>query len=300
MRKTFLYMALFAVVLAAGAGCTRPKEIPRGELGEIFKEAFLINAYYQLNPMVMQAMQMDSLDIYRPILKRHGYTLRDLEYTVQGISKQKSRNLSDIVERSIAELKKESEMLDERVAALDTVNARAGRMFMRRVLFEEQITAEKVSDTSKLRITLPVNEGTYTVSYKYLVDSLDENWSVRIMASIIDTAGRRRPAFSQMLVKMTRQSPAPQRFETTAADSALVLVLGNYPAREMKRPHLTVDSLEVVYFLPQQQALDSLMKTLFHLYLPPYYGAENPAAQDSGALRPDTLGADPVGAGDAL
>lgn len=299
MRKIFLYVALFAVVLAAGAGCTRPKEIPRGELGEIFKEVFLINAYYQSNPAMMQAMQMDSLDIYRPILKRHGYTLRDLEYTVQGISKQKSRNLSDIVEISIDKLKKESEILDERVAALDTVNARVGRMFMTRVLFEEQITAAKLSDTSKLRITVPLSEGTYTVSYKYLIDSLDENGSLRIVANIIDTAGRRRPAFSQMLVKMTRQSPEPQRFETTAADSALVMVLGSYLAREMKRPHLTIDSLEVVHFLPQQQALDSLMKTLYHLYLPPYYGAKNPAAQNSGALRPDAVGADPVGAGDA-
>lgn len=291
MRKILLYIAL----LALGAGCAGPHEIPRNDLAEIFKDAFLVNAYYQSNPRMSQAVRMDSLDIYRPILERYGYTLRDLEYTVQEMSKQKNRNLSDIVERSIEELKRESGLLDERVAALDTVDARAGRMFMQQVLFEDRITAERVSDTSKLRITLPLKVGDYEVNFKYLVDSLEENGAVRVTGMIIDTAGRRRSAFSQALTKLKRQSPPPQKFESTAADSALVLLLGNYPAREMKRPHLIVDSLEVTYFLPKQVALDSLMKMFLHFELLP-----DKDAQDSSPLRPDPVGTDPVGSGDAL
>ena len=295
MRKILLYMALLAVC----AGCSGPREIPQRDLAKVFKDAFLVNAYYQSNPPVSYTMRMDSLDIYRPILERYGYTLRDLEYTVRQISKQKSSNLSDIVERSIVELKQESGMLDERVAALDTVNARVGRMFMQKVLFEEQITAEKVADTSKLRITVPLREGSYEVSYKYLVDSLEENGAMRIMGTIVDTAGRRRSAFSQSLTKFKRQSPEPYKFAAAAADSALVLVLGNYPAKDMKRPHLTVDSLEVVYFLPLQTALDSMMRTFFHLDLIPE-NEKDSVAQDSSALRSHPVGTDPAGGGDAL
>ncbi len=295
MKKVLLYIALLAV----GAGCTGPREIPRNDLKEVFKDAFLVNAYYQSNPQMSRTIRLDSLDIYRPILERYGYTLRDLEYTVQEISKEKNRTLLDIVELSIEDLKRESGLLDGRVAALDTVDARTGRMFMRKVLYEERITAEKVSDTSKLRISLPLRAGSYEVNYKYLVDSLDENGVLRIAGTIIDTMGLRRSAFSQTLTKLKRQSPAPQKFEATAADSVLVLALGSYPVREMKRPHLTVDSLEVVYFLPKEQALDSLMKTFFRLDLIPK-NEENTVAQDSSALRPDPVGADPVGGGDAL
>ncbi len=291
MKKVLLY----ALLLAVGVGCSGPREIPRDDLSKVFKDAFLVNAYYQSNPQTMYAMQMDSIDIYRPILERYGYTLHDLEYTVQQISKQKSRNLSDIVEMSIEQLKRESGLLDERVAALDTVNARAGRMFMQRILFEQQITADEVADTSRLRITVPLREGNYEVSYKYLLDSLEENSAVRIVGTIIDTTGRRRQAFSQSLAKLKRQSPEPQKFETTAADSALILLLGNYPVKEMKRPGLTVDSLEVTYFLPQQMALDSLMKTFIHLDLFP----EN-ETQVSSPLRPDPIGIDSVGGSDAL
>ena len=297
MRKLFTYIVFAAAVLATGTGCSRAKDIPRGELKEIFKEAFLINAYYQTNPRMMEAMMMDSLDIYRPILERYGYTLRDLEYTVQNISKQKSKNLSDVVEKSIEELKKESEWFDQRIADMDTVSARAGRIFMQEVLFEEQITAEEIKDTAKLRIILPVKEGTYAVSYAYLLDSLEQNGSLRITGTVYDTVGRRRSVFSQVLSKRGRQRPEPHRFDTTAADSTLVLLLGNYP-KTMGRPHLIVDSLRLDYFLPAQKAQDSLRRMLYHPNFPPYYGEEDPVAQDSSALRPDAVGVDTVGTAD--
>lgn len=288
-------MVLASVLL--WAGCSRTKNIPRSELKEIFKEAFIVNSYYQTNPRMMEAMMLDSLDIYRPILKRYGYTIRDLEHTVQNISKQKSRNLSDIVEKSIEELQKESQWLDQRVAALDTVDARVGRMFMQRVLYEERITAEEIRDTANLRINVPLKEGRYSLNYAYLLDSLEQNGNLRFTGMVYDSLGRRRNAFSQALSKKGRQRPPAHEIEVTAADTSLVLILGNYP-KGMGRPHLIVDSLELVYFLPAQTALDSMMKMLYHPNFPPY-GDQDPAAQDSSALRPDPVGVDSLGVGDA-
>lgn len=289
---------VLGVVLAAGTGCSRAKNIPPKELKEIFKDAFLVNAYYQSNPQLMFSMTADSLDIYRPILKRHGYRLRDLEYTIQQISKQKSRNLSDIVELSIAELKKETESLDQRVAVLDSVDARAMRRFARTVLFEERIEAREVRDTAKLRITIPVETGTYELSYSYLVDSLDQNHGLRVTGMMYDTLGHRRSILSQPLTKKQRQTAAPQRFDAADSDSLIVLYLGNY-STALKQPHLTIDSLKLVHFPPAKVAVDSLMKIIFPINIPPFYGTQKDTAQDSGALRTDTQRVDSLAVGNA-
>ncbi|MCL2562063.1 MAG: DUF4296 domain-containing protein [Rikenellaceae bacterium] len=259
--KRIIYIALL-LVAALGAGCSRAKNIPRSELAEIFKDAYLANAYRQQNPQI----EFDSIDMYGPVLARYGYTVRDLEYTVERISRQKSRNLSDIVERAIAELKRESEWLTGRVAVLDTVDARVARMMMDTVLFERRIMATEIADTAHLKIVIPLREGAYVVNYISVTDTLEQNAGVRIVGQVLDTLGTRRHIFSQPVITGSRRRPnAPHRFETTPADSILILTLGNYPSQNMRRPHLTVDSLEVLFFFPPQAALDSLMRTL------PYY-----------------------------
>lgn len=296
LKKIFIYLAL-AAVLTAGAGCSRARNIPVKDLKEIFKDAFLVNAYYQTNPILMRSMTVDSLDIYRPILQRYGYRLRDLEYTVHQISKQKSQNLSDIIELSIAELKKESEYLDQRVGVLDSVDARSSRMLMKTVIYEEQIAAREIRDTSRLRITVPVEAGIYELSYAYLVDSLDQNGGLRFTGTVYDTLGRRRNVTSQSLSKKQQKRAPTQRFETTAADSALVLLVGTYSS-EMKRPHITIDSLKLVYYPPKEVAVDSVMKTFYQINFAPYYDGQKQAAQDSSTLRADTLRIDASGIGD--
>lgn len=262
--KKIAILIIFAIAAGALWGCSRSQNIPRGELKEIFKDAFLVNAYYQSNPEMARAMLIDSLDIYRPILKRHGYTLRDLEYTIQQISKQKSRNLSDIIELSIEELKRESGWLDERVAVLDSVDARAGRAYMKTILFKDRITVKEIKDTAKLRINVPLTEGIYELGFSYLVDSLEQNGGIRVTATILDTLGRQRNAFSQFLTKNKRNTLTPQRFETTAVDTSLVLMLGNYP-KNMGRPNLTIDSLRIVRFPPREVAVDSIIKEFYEL-----------------------------------
>ena len=292
MKRTLAYLLLLAAVVAAG-GCSRAKTIPNRDLKEIFKEAFLINAYYQTNPALIMA---DSLDIYNPILKKHGYTLRDLENTVQNITKQKSQSLSHIVEMAIGELLDESRYLDDRVAALDTVDARASRMFAREVLYEPNITVKTVKDTARLRITLPVEEGSYVVSFSYLLDSLDLNRGLRMTGTVRDTLGRIRNIPPATVGGFERKRIAPHRIETTAADTSLVLVLVAYP-KDVKNPNLSIDSLRIVRYLTKEKASDSLSKLMFHPNFPPY-AQHDPVAQDSSALCPDPIGVDSVGSGD--
>lgn len=284
-----LTIALVALMLLGG--CSRPKAIPKDTLGEIFKEAFLANAYYG----TYASTPADSLDIYGPILKKYGYTYKDLQRTVTDFSKQKSAKLSDIVEQAIKELEAELKYYDERVAVLDTIDARAARRFMREVYFAERIAARTIADTAKLRITIPVEPGTYRISYIYYIDSLDQNKSIRTVYTLIDSAGSQRNTNYNWLSPRARQTQSTD-IATTAADRKLQIVLGGYGA-QMTKPHLTVDSLRVQHFLPIEVARDSLVRKFISLNIPPY-GTTQSAPQDSSALRLYPLWYDPVGSGD--
>ena len=77
-RHTVLALAL-AAALAASCG---PRVIPRGKLSDIYVEMFLTDQWLRENPSVNRTA--DTLLVYEPIFKRHGYStddyLRSQEY----------------------------------------------------------------------------------------------------------------------------------------------------------------------------------------------------------------------------
>lgn len=279
------------VMLLTLGGCGRPRAIPDDTLAQIFKESFLANAYYGTHSFV----PTDSIDIYRPILEKYGYTHKDLERTIADFSKQKSAKLSDILEQAIKELQADLDYYNERVAVLDTVNARAARMFSREVYFVEQIAARKIADTAKLRITIPVEPGKYHISYTYYIDSLDQNRSLQTIYSLIDSTGRLRNISSTWLNLRRRQQQSTE-IETSTGDRKLEILFGAYK-KDMTKPHLTVDSLRIIHFLPIDVALDSVIRKFTGINIPPH-GTIQSTPKDSSALRLYPLWYDTVGSGD--
>jgi hypothetical protein len=290
MNRLITRALLLAVAVVAVAGCSRARTIPKRELKQIFKESFLANAYNDTQPL-WQAD--DSLDLYRPILERHGYRVEDLEHTVNRFARQKSATLSNVVEQAIEELDRESKALDQRVAFIDTMVARAEREYGREALWRERIEVRRVADTARLRLLLPVEEGTYEVSYSYLVDSADQNRGLRATAQLVDSAGVRRylPEFSgaNYFTPLKRQKVTGQRIAATAADRELELVMGNYPARETKTPSLVIDSLKIMYYPPREKAIEMYSSRWLDI------GMFNVATPDSSALRTDTQWFAPAG-----
>ena len=119
--KRYLLYALTGLLLA---GCNRHTIIPDDELALIFHDAFLTNAYLNV-----EKVTTDSLRLYEPIFARYGYTTDDVHYTIGNFSKRKSARLGDVVERAIDLLEAEGKIYNREVAILDTIDNVARRTF---------------------------------------------------------------------------------------------------------------------------------------------------------------------------
>ena len=69
MRKILVALALLTLT----ASCSSRKMIDDKTLATIFKEAYITNAF-----LGVRYMNLDSLQIYEPILDKYGYTPEDL------------------------------------------------------------------------------------------------------------------------------------------------------------------------------------------------------------------------------
>ena len=249
MMKRLLYI----LVLAALAACSGYKIIPDDKLALIFHDAFLSNAYMQ-----QQGLRLDSVNLYEPIFAKYGYTTADVQYTIGNFSKRKSARLSDVVERAIKLLEAEAGRLDREVAILDTIDNVARRTFRRTVLSDSLIRVTRLRDTTRLHFEIDdIRPGDYTITFDYLVDSLDENTQLRSSVWFERSDGRRVNVSPTYL---TRRRAAEYRREMKADTSMRRLVLDLYETRspKPKRPHMAVRNLKVVFTPFAAEAVDSL------------------------------------------
>ena len=63
------------LLLAAAAGCNKPKVIPKGKFADISTEMILTDQWLRDNPDVSRTA--DTLLVYEPIFRRHGYSTDD-------------------------------------------------------------------------------------------------------------------------------------------------------------------------------------------------------------------------------
>ncbi|MBO5860313.1 MAG: DUF4296 domain-containing protein, partial [Alistipes sp.] len=165
MKKFYRIIATLGCVVALIA-CNRPQMISNKELAEIFHDAMLVNAYIQHNRQV----ELDSMNIYEPILAKYGYTKEDMHYTLNKISRQKSASLGNVADYMINTLTAESDVLAEKVAKLDTIDNVARRRYEQVLLRDTAIVATTEADSTKLQITVPhAQKGLYRINISYTI-----------------------------------------------------------------------------------------------------------------------------------
>lgn len=234
--------------------CDRPKTISDDELVDIFHDAYLANAY--LNTMFIES---DSMLVYEPIVERYGYSMEDLRHSIQTFSERKSALLSDLVAKTFRKLEAESKAEARKVVILDTLDRVAQRAYTRTIYSDSLIVAKSLEDTTKLRIAIDsLIPGEYNVSFRYYIDSLDENRNSRIEVYVLCKDSVRVLRHTTMLTRL-KESNYTRKFTLDSIHRLIYINMYYHPNNEVsKLPDISIRDLEVVRVLPAETSVDSL------------------------------------------
>ena len=255
MRYGWYVVALLTALLLSA--CNERKVIPDDELASIFHDAYLANAY-----VLNEKVDVDSVDLYGPIFAKYGYTREDVEYTIGNFSERKSAKLADVVDEVIKRLERESGLYQVRVARLDSADRLIRDRYSKILFSDTLITVRRVSDTSKLHIELPVDlPGEYEVSYRYSIDSTDQNVLLRTRHYLVDRQGRRLSEVVHRLQRR-RRGEFSRTFDVDTSIRSLVLDLNPYDLHPSP-PRMQFDTVVVIRYLDPELAADSLIRSKF-------------------------------------
>lgn len=255
MKHAIRYTLLLVVGGILLGGCSRKTIIPDEELKVIAREMFLTNAYMNINKV-----SADSLDIYTPILERHGYTQDDFFNTLANFQKRKSARLGDVMNATILDLESLSEGYQTKVHNMKFIDSLAKARCAKQVLKRENIEVLSMKDTAKLRLSIPiVGKGEYMVHYTYNIDSLDKNVRLQSEHATYNPQGKRLSLMRNNL--SSSGSDNKKSYKTTIIPKAEAteyeLLLADYTRRE-EEPHITFHSVVVTYYPPLEEALERM------------------------------------------
>lgn len=253
--KIYRYIIVAAVALLAAVGCSGPKVIPDKELVKIFHDAYVANAY-----MGEQSIREDSLYIYEPIFNRYGYTMDDLQHTLMTFTERKSAMLSDIMSEVYRTLDAESRAEAAKMVVLDTIDNLAKRTYTRTIYADSLIRVKRMRDTTKLRITIDdLVPGEYTVSFDYLIDTLDENRNSRVEAYIERRYDSTQVMRHTLMLSRYREAKYSRKFTVDTSHKLLYINMFYHPQNEESaQPDITIKNFKVVRVLPTEVSVDSL------------------------------------------
>ncbi len=258
----YIYIWLWVVLLWS---CTQRQIIPDRELVQIFRDAYMVNAYTSV-----RGVNLDSLNIYEPIFESYGYTIEDVQYTIGNFTKRKSARLGDIVEGAIAILEREGLYYTKEVAILDSVRAISQRSQRRSVFHRDVLLVESQDQTDDLLVNIDnITPGEYDVSFDYLIDSLDENIGayrtiVWFNQDPVDgDSSQPRYQENTSYMQRGRVSTYTKKFTVERDYSSMSIELVNFMGKK-KEPHLKLRDIDVLYTPPadvaERQIFESLVK----------------------------------------
>ncbi len=255
MKKTALFLLCLMVMLTT-IGCQKRNIIPDDTLADIFHDAFIVNAY-----IGEERINLDSLQIYEPLLKSYGYTAKDVVYTVGNFSRRKSARLGTVVEQAIARLEQESKEYAQKVVILDTIRNVAVRSLSRTLHTDSLIRIKKRADSTALFVEIsPIPQGEYIISYKYNCDENLDKEPRRAAFYFEDEHGSRSNYTSFLIRKDGRVNRA---LVANKENKVLKLDLGNFSNPKKYRPkkqNLEIRDLRVEYKPNEEIAIDSLFE----------------------------------------
>ena len=270
------------------AGCARKKEIDDHTLAKIFSEAYITNAY-----MGIKYFNIDSVQIYEPILEHYGFTPEDYRYTIGNFSRRKSAQLGRVLKDAEEQIKQFADIYDREVVILDTIQNVAVRTMQRVVHKDSLISIKKLADSSKLKMVIdPLQPGMYSVRYKYNCTKEQvkdkkgkkKDLALRGVINIETSTGTHANNYAYNL---REEENIRRTISTDTAAKRLVITFAKPadPTHKMRKPNITISDFIIEYTPEENLAIDSLFKRYIDIKI---FDDVFFSAKDSLALSADT------------
>lgn len=149
--------------------CSEYKYIPEETLQAIITESLISEAIASNKSRTMtmnERTEFDSLDIYKPILRKHEYTIGDFKYTIQTLAMRKSKPLDNIFANVLLDI----EARDAKAAALYAQLLEYDSLCIQRytdTLYTKDTTIRGSLSKFKLPEIKEIKLGKYTLQFKY-------------------------------------------------------------------------------------------------------------------------------------
>ena len=284
MKRVIICM----LILLSVVSCSRKKVIDDQTLAKIFSEAYISNAY-----LGIKYFNIDSVQIYEPILDRYGFTPEDFRYTIGNFSRRKSAQLGRVLKDAEEQIKKIADVYEREVVILDTIQNVAVRTMQRVVHKDSLISVKKLADTSKLKLVIdPLQPGMYSVRYKYncTKEQIKEkkgkkkDLSLRGVINIETSTGTHANNYAYNL---RDEENIRRTISTDTAAKRLVITFAKPadPTQKMRKPNITISDFIIEYTPEEKLAIDSLFKRYIDIKI---FDDVFFSAKDSLALSADT------------
>ena len=221
--------------------------------------------------------------------------IKDFMFTIENLSKRKSVKFTDILQAALDTLQAGGRPWFDAIARRDSVNKIAAELFKKQVYFDSlpQHYTRLSRTEDKPTVKLAVEPGEYRIEWSYAVDTSDRNPYVQYMHHLSDSAGRKSNYSYRSYTKGQRR----RETVTVNVTGSIPSWLNIYPAYTTiaanQVTNVTIDSLQVTHYIPQQQAIDSVTRRIIFkpaVEIPSTPSAHEPFTQNIVPLRLDTAG----------
>ena len=276
------------LILLSVVSCSRKKVIDDQTLAKIFSEAYISNAY-----LGIKYFNIDSVQIYEPILDRYGFTPEDFRYTIGNFSRRKSAQLGRVLKDAEEQIKKIADVYEREVVILDTIQNVAVRTMQRVVHKDSLISVKKLADTSKLKLVIdPLQPGMYSVRYKYncTKEQIKEKKGKKkdlSLRGVINIETRTGTHANNYAYNLRDEENIRRTISTDTAAKRLVITFAKPadPTQKMRKPNITISDFIIEYTPEEKLAIDSLFKRYIDIKI---FDDVFFSAKDSLALSADT------------
>lgn len=285
MKKHPLKYLVLLPFLLAVACSGRPRVIPNDTLSDIFMDMFLVNAYTQQN----LRMNLDSIDVYEPVLNDYGYSTRDFTHTLANFTKRKSAKLGPVIDSANNKLDRMLASLNDRIETEKMIDSIADAHTRVLIYSDSLIRVAALADTARLTVRVPVGPtGRYEIKYSYRQDTSDMNTGLQNRHTLYDAAGQVVTSTVQRVARSHRSTDYSTMLDAGGKADSLEVRFAGYAANTRLKPDFTVELLDIYRYPAKEEARKEFMRKWFDPRIVidgKEYGNHGYIPENSGALR---------------